>query len=217
MNVRTVDDFEDALDREWSWRKQEMIALKLSVQGNPMMLRAGIALLCAHFEGLLKYGSRLYVIHISQQHLKYADLIDSFSAFVLRKKFNECRESDKISVHMRLLQAYFDLLNKSFKLTNADREVVINTRSNPSTKVIKEILSTIGIKTDIFDTKANYIDSSLLANRNKVVHGEKIQIRWDDFVETFQIIMKLVEDYKGLLIEAAHKKIYLKINNSNPI
>lgn len=49
MNVRTVDDFEDALDREWSWRKQEMIALKLSVQGNPMMLRAGIALLCAHF------------------------------------------------------------------------------------------------------------------------------------------------------------------------
>lgn len=46
---------------------------------------------------------------------------------------------------------------------------------------------------------------------------KKIQIRWDDFVETFQIIMKLVEDYKGLLIEAAHKKIYLKINNSNPI
>lgn len=215
MNVRNINDFEDALDKEWSWRKQEMIALKLSVQGNPMMLRAGIALLCAHFEGFLKTGSRLYILHISKQEIKYVKLIESFSVFALKENFKECRSSDKVSVNSKLLKRHFEILNQTFEVKKNKLEQFVSTRSNPSTKIIKEILLTIGIETDIFDTKENYIDNNLLANRNRVVHGEKVQIEWNEFLETFHIIMSLVEEYKRVLITAAEQKYYLKDCNYN--
>ena len=215
MNVGNIVDLEDALDKEWSWRKQEMMFIKLSVQGNPIMLRAGIALLCAHFEGFLKNGSMLYIKYVSKQKILYTNLIESFSVFALKGKFKECHDSEKVSVYSKLLKNHLNLLNKTFKVKNDELNQFIKIHSNPSTKIIKEILLTLGIETDIFDTKANYIDCGLLANRHRVVHGERIQIDWEEFVETFDIIISLIEEYKRVLITAAEQKSYLKECNCN--
>ena len=50
---------------------------------------------------------------------------------------------------------------------------------------------TIGIESDIFETKATYIDSSLLEKRHKVVHGERSDLDKEDFLTTFKIIIDL--------------------------
>lgn len=75
---------------------------------------------------------------------------------------------------------------------------------------LKEIMSILGIESDIFETKANYIDSSLLANRHRVVHGEKTDFEKTDFLSTFEIIMQLIEDYEKLIIESVEEKKYMK-------
>ena len=47
--------------------KKEILSLKLLIDKNDqdrnILLRAGIALLCAHFEGFIKKASNLYVIY----------------------------------------------------------------------------------------------------------------------------------------------------------
>ena len=69
---------------------------------------------------------------------------------------------------------------------------------------------TLGVETDIFRTKANYIDSSLLANRHSIVHGERTNLAYDDFSVTFDIIMRILDDYKDFLIDAAAEEAYKK-------
>ena len=71
-------------------------------------------------------------------------------------------------------------------------------------------METIGVDSDIFETKATYIDSSLLEKRHHVVHGDRSELDKSDFFTTFKIIIELIEAYKDLIIDAADKKEYLK-------
>jgi len=61
-----------------------------------------------------------------------------------------------------------------------------------------------------FETKRKYIDTDLLSNRHKIVHGEKLIIDTKDFDETFKNIMSIIEKYKNIVLDAAFKKQYLK-------
>lgn len=174
------------------------------------MLRAGIALLCAHFEGFIKRASNCYVGYVSQQKKLYSELKENFTALKMEKEFKSCSKSDKHSVHKKLLILHKELLTKRFIEKYDENNPFISTHSNPSSAELEEILETIGIESDIFETKATYIDSSLLEKRHKVVHGERSDLDKEDFLTTFKIIIDLVEEYKTLLVNAADNKIYMR-------
>ena len=91
----------------------------------------------------------------------------------------------------------------------------ISTHSNPSSKELEEILLTIGVETDIFNTKSFFIDNSLLANRHSVVHGERSELSKEDFFSTFKIIMELIDAYKEVIVKAAENKEYLRRREEN--
>lgn len=211
-NIRTLEKLEEILDKDIAWRKKEMLSLKILVErdavNEPILLRAGIALLCAHFEGFVKGASDAYIRYVSAQKIKLQDLKANFLSIKMREEFKSCAKSDKDSVHKKLILKHNDLLIKKFKVSNDEK--IVSTHSNPSSTELKEILETIGIDSDIFETKAHYIDSSLLSNRHKVVHGENSNIDKDDFLNTFKIIMKLIDEYKGLIAQTAEDKRYLK-------
>ena len=71
-------------------------------------------------------------------------------------------------------------------------------------------MSTLGLDFSIFESKKHYIDNRLLARRHQIVHGEKLELDMDDFVETFDIIMKIMEDYAAIIIKAAEEENYKK-------
>lgn len=147
-----------------------------------------------------------YVRYDSSQGILNNLLKSNFSAINLRKSFKDCSNTEKISVHQRLVARYDELTNKPFFVNND----VITTHSNPSSEEISEILSSIGITTDIFNLKKFYIDFELLSKRHKVVHGERYEIQKKEFEATFKIIMELVDDFETVIIKAADSKEYLK-------
>lgn len=63
INVKTIENLEELLTQDIAWRKKEMLSLKILVEhdevNEPILLRAGIALLCAHFEGFVKKSFKL--------------------------------------------------------------------------------------------------------------------------------------------------------------
>ncbi len=212
--IKTVEELEELLMQDLAWRKKEMLSLKILVEkdkvNEPILLRAGIALLCAHFEGFIKRASNCYIGFVAEQKILYRDLKENFAAIKMEQEFKACSKSEKHSVHKRLLVKYDNLCGKKFAEKFVEGKGYISTHSNPGSEELKEILETIGIKSDIFETKVTYIDSSLLANRHRIVHGEPSDLDKDDFLITFGIIIKIIEDYKDLIIGAADNKEYLR-------
>lgn len=209
--IKTIEILESKLQGDLAWRKKEMLSLRLLVNkdstNEPLLLRAGMALLCAHFEGFVKFASKAYIQYVSEQGIRTELLKDNFAALNMKGAFSECSHSDKVSVHSELISKYNSIHELPFKLHNRD---AISTHSNPSSKKLKELLLSIGISSDIFETKANYIDKSLLENRHRVVHGDYCNLDKVDFDSTFEIIMKLIDGYEELVIEAADNKNYMK-------
>lgn len=214
IKIKTVEKLEGLLMQDLAWRKKEMLSLKILVEkdevNEPILLRAGIALLCAHFEGFIKRASNCYIGYVSEQKKLYRELNENFAALKMEKKFKACAKSEKHSVHKNLLIMHDELATKTFKEKYDENNPFISTHSNPSSNELKEILETIGVKSDIFETKATYIDSSLLEKRHHVVHGDRSDLDKNDFMTTFDIIIELIEQYKDLIIDAADNKKYLR-------
>ena len=214
IKIKTVEKLEELLMQDLAWRKKEMFSLKILVEkdevNEPILLRAGIALLCAHFEGFIKRASNCYIGYVAEQKKLYSELKENFTALKMEKEFKSCALSEKHSVHKKLLIMHDNLATKTFKVKYDENSPFISTHSNPSSNELKEILETIGVESDIFETKATYIDSSLLEKRHHVVHGDRSDLDKADFMTTFDIIIELIEKYKDLIIDAADNKKYLR-------
>jgi len=212
--IKTIEKLEELLTQDLAWRKKEMLSLKILVErdevNEPILLRAGIALLCAHFEGFIKRASNCYIGYVSEKKKYYSELKENFAALKMQKEFESCAKSDKHSVHKKLLVMHDSLATKRFVEKYNEDKPFISTHSNPSSTELKEILDTIGIESDIFETKATYIDSSLLEKRHHVVHGDKSDLDKEDFLTTFEIIIKLIEDYRDLIVDAADNEKYMR-------
>jgi MAE_28990/MAE_18760-like HEPN len=79
MAIRTLDDLEAALTEDLKWRLHEIeqweqLARRARTHEQPGLLRGGIALLYAHWEGNIKAAARSYLEYVSRQGLKLGDL-----------------------------------------------------------------------------------------------------------------------------------------------
>lgn len=214
IKIKDVEKLEEILLGDLAWRKKEMLSLKLLIENDKanetILLRAGIALLCAHFEGFIKKASNCYIGYVAEQGYKYKELKNSFAAIKLDKEFASCAKSEKNTVHSRLLDKYNCIAERRFEEKYDLDKPYISTHSNPKVDELREIMSILGIEAGLFETKEKYIDSSLLANRHKVVHGDKTEFNKDDFFSTFSIIMQLMDDYEKLIIKSVEEQKYLK-------
>lgn len=80
----------------------------------------------------------------------------------MEKEFKSCALSEKHSVHKKLLIMHDNLATKTFKEKYDENSPFISTHSNPSSNELKEILETIGVESDIFETKKECIRVYLL-------------------------------------------------------
>lgn len=58
LKIKNIEQLEEILMSDLAWRKKEMLSLRLLVEkdsvNESILIRAGMALLCAHFEGFIK-------------------------------------------------------------------------------------------------------------------------------------------------------------------
>jgi hypothetical protein len=213
MKIKNVEKLIDLIDKDKAWRIKELIDIKSMVHStkNPLLCRVGIAMLSAHFEGLIKCIANYYVVHVSSQHIKLSNLDTGFAAIHLKGVLNPCLSSKKLSVYKSSMDDFLTKYNSlTFNVNYSPDKPVIQTESNPSSTVLRNIFNTIGIDFSIYETKINYIDTDLLSNRHDIVHGEKTYISISDFDSTFDAITNLMEQFSNQVKDAAINKVYLK-------
>lgn len=176
-----------------------------------MLCRSGLALLSAHFEGFIKQAANYYVVYVSSQNIDMSKLQTNFAAIHSKKFLELCGKSEKISVYKKVIDGFLDnYTSKKFQIKYTPDNPIIDTESNPSSNVLRNIFDSVGLDFTPYEIKKNYIDSGLLKNRNSIVHGDRIYINISDFDDTFKVIIDIMNKFLNQILNAAINKSYLR-------
>ena len=185
----------DRLDRELAWRKRELTTLAFAVaSGNQVTaLRAGICLLYAHWEGFIKVAAQSYLEYIAHRRLKYGEVKRNFLAIGLRSEIERATEQRSTRARLALVDAILDAGTNDVGVSIRD---AIDTRSNLDSRIFKDILVAVGFDAKAYDAKDRLFDARLLANRNRIAHGEYLEIEPGDYAELKEVVVNVMDQFR---------------------
>ncbi len=169
-------------------------------------------MLYAHWEGFIKNAANAYVGFVSTRGMKTRELQDSFIALSIKNKLALMGDSGKSSVAVSAISYLMSLLDKPALLPAAS----ITAEGNLKAEVFVNIAGWLGIDVARYSARFNLIDETLLASRNKIAHGEYLNISPDRFETLADEILELMMWFKTDLENAAALKSFQRINSTMP-
>jgi hypothetical protein len=219
--IRSREDLIDRIASERTWRIKEIQELKtlilqptMSETRKKMLCRAGVALSYAHWEGFIKKVSSYFLEYVAMQRLPVAELKNNFIALILKGKLDQASDSKKYSTFSEIVDF---LLENQNDRARVPYKGVINTESNLSTRVLKEIIWCLGIEYSFFEVKERFIDAKLVNKRNYIAHGEEIDLDQQETLEIIEEVLILMETFKNLVENSATQNGFKKSRLSNVI
>jgi hypothetical protein len=211
MKIRTSNDLLDYLDKDLSWRRREIIELRaLATRAKEkkadVHVRAGIALVYAHWEGFVKNSANAYIRFIASRGELTRRVQDCFIALSVRSKIVELAASGKSSTAVPAVSHLLAAMDEPLSL---DR-VNIHAESNLNSDVFINIAGWLGIATGKYSTRFNLIDETLLASRNKIAHGEHLSISPERFETLAEETLEMMEWFKTDIENAVALKSFLR-------
>ena len=213
MKIRTFDDLSDNLSAELSWRKKELSDLKYFIEQSiplaarkQVLSRCGVALLYAHWEGFIKLCGSYFLEYVALQRHRNTELKQNLLTLSMRNSINFSTTAKKSSEYEKITVFF---LNKLESKASIPFKTAINTESNLSSKVLKEIIWCLGIDYSPFETKEKFIDSKLLGRRNHIAHGQKIDIDLNEYNEMRETLIEMMTNFKTQIENCAINKDYL--------
>lgn len=209
VEIRTLTQLQDGLDKEMSWRRKEILAFRVASTKNgedaAFFIRAGVALLYAHWEGFVKAASESYLNYVQNQQCTYKELKTCFAVFGLKGKLNELTISRKSLANI----AAFDFISSEIeKVAVLNMSTAIDTESNLTSSVFSNIAASLDIDVAKYETRFKLIDESLVNLRNKVAHGEYMRLGGREFGVLVGDILETMDWYKIDLLNAATLRGY---------
>ena len=211
MRIRSLDELDDFLDEDLSRRKRELTTLKFMLTGRlrsherKLLLRAAVCMLYAHWEGFIKRAATAYVSFVAVKGLRYRDLSPNFLALGLRRDIVQAGQSNNPASHIALTTKLFSGLCARAQI---DWRNSIDTRSNLNSDTLHNIFSTLGLDDRGYLLERQRIDQKLVMKRNGIAHGELIEIDIDDYTELHDLVLKLAEQFRIDIGNAAATEDY---------
>jgi hypothetical protein len=212
MKIRTSLELQERLDVERSWRLREIADLKFAVRsgtGLPekTIIRAGVPLLYAHWEGFVKQAALFYLTFVSSQRLRYDELTAPFVALGAKGHIRSLLETRKAELNILAVEFF---LTKQAERANMSFAGAVDTESNLSSVVFENIATSIGIPIGTYQSKYNLIDESLLKRRNKIAHGEFLDIDATAFRALADEVLTLINMLKTDIENAASTRVFVR-------
>lgn len=213
MSIRTVEQLSDKLSVEIIWRKKELTALRLMLESTSLtpdrrsaVIRGAVALLYAHWEGFIKAAGRAYLEFVHFQHLTYRQLANNFVAIGAGSLLSKASKTTKIRPHLDVVDFFLGSLGDCCVLPYKEG---INTQSNLSSQVLRNIVETLGLDYSEFETKEKLLDEMLLKQRNNIAHGEYLVTTIDAYLDLYEQILQMMEAFRTQVDNAAAMKRFL--------
>lgn len=196
--IRTLADLQDALDKALAWRLKEIAYVKSNAKSlksfaQAALLRAGVPLIYAHWEGFVKGASEAYLEYVANKHLRYEELASCFVVFAAKRHVANLAQSNRATVNIGAVDFF---RNSTGKQANISLSGAVNTEANLSSVVFENIATSLGVPMDQYVAYANLLDKSLLERRNKIAHGEYLDIDAAAFENLADEVLGLLRMYK---------------------
>ncbi|MFE9249878.1 MAE_28990/MAE_18760 family HEPN-like nuclease [Streptomyces sp. NPDC007088] len=209
--IRTIDHLESSLTEDLKWRTHEMqlweqVAASCRTHEVAGILRGGLALVYAHWEGYIKEGARAYLEYISRKGLKVGELRSEIAAVSLRSKLGQGETSKHSASHTEIVDLLrgADSLPADLPYTSA----TIRTRSNLKFDVFADIMHSIGCDASRHEIYQSTIDKRLLKYRNDIAHGREEYVRLADWIDIRDRVLLILKDVRNQISNAAANEDY---------
>lgn len=210
---RSLDELDKSIADEHTVRLLELKQFKDKVYpftnvNSRKFARNLIVMLYAHWEGFIKNCSEYYLQYISHQNYKYNELKLGLVTISHLKLVNEYLESN-VALKITALDILFNSMNKKAMVPY---DYQIATYSKLNTESLKEICMIVGIDPNKYVTKKGIIDEKLVKLRNEISHGSLVRIEPEDSIETYDLIIPILNEFKNDILNSASQKKYLLSN-----
>jgi MAE_28990/MAE_18760-like HEPN len=210
--IRTLEQLSDNLSADLVWRKKELSDLKSLIETAKMssskekaLLRSGITILYAHWEGFVKTAASNYLEYVAMKRLRYNELSSNFVALALKAKLSQANETNKATIFTEAIQFIRLQLEERSSVPYRD---VVQTGSNLSSSIFREIACILGIDYSFYETKQILIDEKLLARRNNIAHGEYLLLDKQDYLELHSQIIGMMDTFRNQIENCATCESY---------
>ena len=210
MKVRTKDELSQRLADDLAWRKKELSDLYFLLNAKAAHLkeqalsRSGIALLYAHWEGYIKKAGHYFFEYIAMQRLKNNELPLNLLTISMHSEVTFSPESKKYSSYSGFVDFFSHKMNDRGKIPYKN---IVDTESNLSSTVFKEIVWCVGIDYSPFETKEKFVDN-LVNNRNHIAHGEEVYIKAGEFLDMRNEVIGMLTVFKDSLENTVQLGLY---------
>ncbi|MCI1189510.1 MAE_28990/MAE_18760 family HEPN-like nuclease [Hymenobacter sp. DH14] len=211
MKGGTAEELYDFMSREIAWRRKELDDIRGLISANSsieskrrVLLRSGITMLYAHWEGFVKNTGKAYINFVGKRRFKYNELSVNFLALSLRQKISFVN-ADSIASLIDLVTFFEGGMND--RISSLSKEEV-NTKYNLNSTVLKNIILSLGLEPDDFISKGNLIDVKLLDKRNAIAHGRDILIDEEEYVELLDNVLALMNGFRNQIDNAVTQEKY---------
>lgn len=207
----TDQNLSDIFDADLIWRRKELSDMKAAIiasdlAAKPALLRALIAMSYAHWEGYIRTCANRYFEYLTLRRKHYSELERQIyvNSFVVRI---DALHHSRVSLEDRcnLINEIIDGTNGSFRYLNP---ALIDTKSNLSTDVIKDICIICAIDPSYFESQRTLIDVLVLKRRNAIAHGQQEFIHLDEIDDLVSSVLALISHFRSLLENKVYTKQY---------
>ncbi len=210
--IRTLEQLSDNLAADLVWRKKELADLKSLIETSKIasskekaLLRSGITILYAHWEGFVKAAAAYYLEYIAMKRLRYNELSSNFVALSLKAKLSQVNETNKATIFTEAIDFIRSQLEERSSVPYKD---VVQTGSNLSSSIFREITCILGLDYSFYETKQVLIDEKLLARRNNIAHGEYLILDKEDYLELHSQVINMMDTFRNQIENCATCESY---------
>ena len=212
MPIHTIEQLDNELSNDLAWRRKELSIIKNLIESQSgnlsqknALIRGGMTLLYAHWEGFVKSSSGAYLEFVSLQRLKYEELAINFIAYAMKSQLNIVSMSNKPSSHNSVAKFFVSDMSKR---SSIPYKAGVNTKSNLSSDVLRDIVDMLGLDYAKFEAKEKLIDETLLKNRNSIAHGNYLNISRESYLELHNQVIAMMEIYRNNIDNNVTLKLY---------
>ena len=216
MKIRTKEELHERLDEELAWRRKELTSLSLDAQAadgpkRDALVRSGIALLYAHWEGFIRCAIEYYLNYVRSLRLTHDQLAPCLLGLAFQRKIGELAEASSISLHVD-----FAAFVREQAATRAALPESISMRSNLSSSVLRDVLAGVGVDFSYFELKEQLIDQRLVKARNEIAHGQHLCPPVSEFVELQHTVDEMLVYVRDAVEDCAQASRYLASVDRTP-
>jgi hypothetical protein len=170
------------LDADMSWRIREISTFRLASKQDRVdrdtLIRAGVAMVYAHWEGFIKSASESYLEFVNNQGHLYRELKTCFVVFGMKGKLALLGDSRQAKTNIEVL------------------DFVMSEMDQPAKMALSNAITH-------YESRFPLIDESLVGRRNSIAHGEYLGLKPGEFIQLADDVQMMMRWYKTDLQNAA--------------